>query len=263
VSILDAIPLFLTSFVALSVLWTLFWTLSLVLGDVSFVDGLWGLGFILVATISFFVAPGAGLHKQALLLLSILWGMRLSVHLFDRWRRCGPDPRYVQMLARAKNRKRFSLYYIFLFQGLLIVIIAAPLQMGMMAPASAEPGLLFVAGVILWAIGLYFEAVADAQLEAFKANPENADGILDRGLWRYSRHPNYFGDACAWWGLYLIAADSGPIGAASIFGPLLITWMLMKWSGIPLLEHRMEKSRPAYKEYKSRTNAFFPGKPRG
>ena len=154
-----------------------------------------------------------------------------------------------------------SLLLVFALQAPLQFLVCLPVQLGQIAPTLALGPLAF-AGVALAVVGIVFESVGDAQLVAFKAKAENKGKVLDTGLWRYTRHPNYFGDACVWWGLYLIAADTGWIGALSIVGPILITFLLTKWSGVPTVEGRMRRKRPDYEAYVQRTSSFIPMPPK-
>lgn len=235
------------------------WLLSLTLRDVSIVDSAWSLMFIAGAfTLSHFDHNGS-LRSTVILTLVVIWGLRLAVHL--TWRNWGePEDRRYQAI-RARYEPHFgikSLFIIFLFQAVLAWIIAMPLW-----PALAQP-LAFTVwdglAIVLWSTGMFFETVGDWQLSRFKANPANAGKVMDRGLWRYTRHPNYFGECLIWWGFYLFAVGSG--GWWTVAGPLLITWLLLKFSGVVMLEETIVQRRPAYQDYIDRTNAFVPGPPR-
>lgn len=234
------------------------WLLSVVLRNVSIVDILWGPMFLLVAVVhwrSLDVAPaGAGL----LLILCAIWALRLAGYLLWRNWGEGEDVRYQRI--RQGNDPGFwwkSLYIVFGLQAVLAWIVSLPVAAGM--HALDAPGFLAGLGVALWALGLFFETVGDLQLAAFKRDPENRGKVMDRGLWRYTRHPNYFGDFCVWWGIYLVAADGG--GWWSIPGPLVMSVLLLRVSGVALLERGMRK-RPDYAEYVARTSAFLPMPPR-
>ncbi len=235
------------------------WLIGLRLKDVSFIDSWWGLGMALLAWTSWLQA-GATPHGLLLAGLCTVWALRLGVYLFWRWRQHGPDRRYVAMLTHALEVRGWgfglaSLLLVFALQYGLQLIVALPVQLGQ--GGRAPLGALAWAGAALALIGIVFETVGDAQLVAFKAKPENAGKVMDRGLWRYTRHPNYFGDACVWWGLYLIAAETG-LGAWSLPGPILITLLLTKVSGVPMLEGGLRKRRPDYEAYVARTSGFFP-----
>lgn len=239
------------------------WLLSLKLKDVSFIDGWWGAGMALIAWTAWLQA-GPTPHGTLLAGLCTVWGLRLGAYLLWRWRRHGPDKRYVEMLTHAKDVRGWSfgvaaLVLVFSLQWILQLIVALPVQLGQGAGGPLGP-LAFV-GATLAGIGILFETIGDAQLVAFKARPENAGKVMDRGLWRYTRHPNYFGDACVWWGLYLIAAETG-LGAWALPGPVLITFLLTKGSGVPTVEGSMRKKRPDYEAYVARTSGFVPWFPK-
>jgi len=243
------------------------WLIGIRLKDVTFVDAWWGLGMVVLAAASF-VGSGGGPtpHKLALLGLCAAWGLRLGGHLLLRWRHEGPDRRYRSMLGHAETVRgwsfaKASLLFVFATQAPLQFIVALPAQLGQGAPSPAPLGPLAWAGVALALIGLGFETLGDAQLARFKADPDSRGKVLDTGLWRYTRHPNYFGDACLWWGLYLIAAET-PYGIWALPGPILLTWTLMKWSGAPTIEGRMHKTRPGYDAYVARTSGFVPMPPK-
>jgi steroid 5-alpha reductase family enzyme len=152
-----------------------------------------------------------------------------------------------------------ALIQVFAMQGPLLFIVCLPAQAGQMASAP-ELGLLAALGTAVTLIGILFEAVGDAQLNAFRANPANRGTVLDTGLWRYTRHPNYFGDTCTWWGLWLIAAEAGAWW--TVVGPILLTWLLTRLSGVPMLERALTRSRPGYADYVARTSSFFPLPPK-
>ncbi|HEX3827901.1 MAG TPA: DUF1295 domain-containing protein [Sporichthyaceae bacterium] len=229
----------------------------------SVVDVAWGLGFGTVAVLTFAVSAGHGCLGRRLLLTAIvlLWGTRLAWHIGRRNAGHGEDPRYVALLAKVPEHRRtaYAARTIYLLQGILILFISLPVQ-----PAQYSDRRLGVPawiGLAGWAIGLLFEAVGDRQLKAFKADPANRGKIMDRGLWRYTRHPNYFGDACVWWGIWLVAADSGKWGALTVLSPVVMTLLLTKGSGAALTERRMA-GRPGFAEYVARTSGFFPRPPR-
>jgi steroid 5-alpha reductase family enzyme len=193
------------------------------------------------------------------LVLVAVWAVRLSVYL--TWRNWGePEDRRYRRIRRhyEPGFTLASLYVIFGLQGLLAWIVSLPLLAAIAAPRSL--GALDYAGVALWAVGIVFETVGDWQLARFKSDAANRGRVMDRGLWRYTRHPNYFGDTCVWWGFYLIALAGG--GWWSFAGPLLMTFLLVRVSGVALLERDISERRPAYRDYILRTNAFMPGRPR-
>ncbi len=238
------------------------WLISIPLGDVSYIDSFWAAGFVIVAGATYAMTGGDSDRRLLLLVLTAVWGIRLATYLFLRWRREGPDGRYVAMLKKAPgNVHMTSLTKVFLLQGPMLWLVSLPVQLGQIQTTPASLGVLAWAGTALAIIGILFESIGDHQMARFKARPDSHGKVMDQGLWRYTRHPNYFGDACVWWGLYLIAAETS-YGMWSFFGPLLLTWTLVKWSGAALLERRLKRSRPGYEEYLQRTSAFFPWPPK-
>ncbi len=242
------------------------WALSIRIRDVSIVDIFWGPAFGIVAVTGFFLSAGHGDDERRLLVtvLTTVWALRLGAYLWVRNVGKGEDPRYT---AAFRNRyttdlHRQTLMKVFLLQGFLAWAISIPVQLSQYLVVPATIGPVAWLGVALWAVGFLFEAVSDAQLARFKADPANRGRIMDRGLWRYSRHPNYFGNACLWWGLWLIACDHW-IGLPTVFAPLLMTHFLLNVTGKKLLEKRMSRARPGWAEYVARTPGFFPWFPKG
>jgi len=249
------------NFAILMACMVLLWLISIPLGDVSFVDSFWAAGFVVVATSTYLMTGGGTSRRQLLWVLTTVWGVRLATYLFLRWRREGPDGRYVALLKKAPGNVHLqSLTKVFLLQGPLLWLVSLPVQLGMVQAEPLQLGPLAMAGAVLAVIGILFESIGDHQMAAFKADPQNEGKVMDQGLWRYTRHPNYFGDCCVWWGLFLIAAETG-VGLWSMIGPLLLTWLLVKWSGAALLERRLKRSRPGYTEYLERTSSFIPWPP--
>lgn len=240
------------------------WLLSILKNDVSFIDSFWAVGFVVVAVACYFVFLPAprGVSSQCLLLVTATWGGRLGTYLLLRWRREGADPRYVRMIEKASgNPHLFTLRMVFLLQGVMLWLVSLPIQLGMFADQGDPIGIGAALGLALAALGFLFESIGDYQMAAFRADPVNRGQVMDRGLWRYTRHPNYFGDACVFWGLWLVAMDAGAPWW-SIAGPLLLNWTLLRWSGAALLERRMKRSRPGYEDYIARTSSFIPWPPR-
>ena len=237
------------------------WLLSLPLKDVSFIDAFWPLGFGIVAWISYLAT--APEHPRALLVLALtsLWAIRLGTYLLSRWlQEPQEDQRYQAMRARRPGFAWQSLYVVFGLQGALILIIGLPLMAGI-SNAAAPLGVLDALGMTLFVLGFLMEALADAQLAAFKRNPANEGKVLDTGLWAWSRHPNYFGNTVLWWGLFLIAvADTQ--NWWTIISPILMTWLILRVSGVSLLERGLRKRRAGYDAYAARTSAFIPHPPR-
>ena len=237
------------------------WILSLPLRNASIVDIAWGLGFVVVAwTVRLQGDTDTG-RQWLLVALVTVWGVRLAGYLF--WRNHGRPEDYRYRAMRKRWGDRFpivSLATVFVLQGVLMWIVSLPVQLGQV-PDEPDVGVLGAIGVVMWAIGLTFESVGDLQLARFKSNPANEGRVLDTGLWRYTRHPNYFGDCCVWWGIALVAAESGT-GAWGIVGALVMTVLLLRVSGVALLERSLKKRKPDYAAYVARTSAFVPLPPR-
>lgn len=227
------------------------------------VDTAWGLGFVTIAVASSITAAsgtGDPAARRILVILVGAWGLRLAWHLHSRNAKLPEDPRYADLAARSDGTfGQIALRKVFLPQGISMWIVATPVMVG----ANNEQILWWVAGpgIALWALGLFFEAVGDRQLARFKNDPANKGALMDQGLWRYTRHPNYFGDACVWWGIWLVAASSWA-GVATVIGPIAMTIFLTRVTGAALNERGMKKSKPGYDEYVRRTSAFFPWRPR-
>lgn len=238
------------------------WLLSIRRGDPSFVDAWWPMGFVAVAWVTFALVEGDATRRTVLVGVVTVWGLRLGSYLFWRWRREGPDRRYVNMMRKAPgNPHVFTLKKVFLLQGALQWVVAMPVQLGMRYEAPEGMQLLGWVGLGLCIAGFAFEAVGDAQLVRFRADPANKGQVLDTGLWRYTRHPNYFGDCCLWWGMFLVALVNLPT-AAAIVGPCVMTFLLARWSGVGPLEGRLKRHKPDYLDYIARTSGFIPMPPR-
>lgn len=237
------------------------WLLSLARRDASIVDILWGLGFVLVAWAAFAVGDGWDGRKWLITVMATAWGLRLTGYLFWRNWGKGEDYRYVRMREHWGPRfPLISLFTVFGLQGVLMFVVSLPVQ----AAQVAGPDHFTVVdwlGVAVWAVGLAFESIGDFQLARFKADPANEGKVMDRGLWAWTRHPNYFGDFLVWWGLFLVAA-SRPEHLWVVVGPMLMSWLLIRVSGVALLERSLKRRRPGYEEYIARTSAFFPRPPR-
>ncbi len=237
---------------------TLGWLVSLLCRNVTVVDSLWGLGFVLITWIAYALSEGFAGRNTLIAVLVSLWGLRLSIHLSARNWGKGEDPRYGEW--RRKSGERFwlmSLFKVFLLQAVFLWTISLVLQIGQSAPQPDRFTWLDVLGAAVWAVGFFFEAVADWQLARFKADPANRGKVMDRGMWAYSRHPNYFGEFLIWWGLFLITL-SATGSWWTVISPLIVTAVLLKMTGIPLTEENTAKTRPGYKDYVKRTSAFFP-----
>ncbi len=244
------------------VLTTALWAVSVAVRDTSIVDIFWGAGFVVVAWATYAAADGAADRRLLLAVLTTLWGLRLTVHLARRNLGKGEDYRYRAMRARHGDRWPLrSLWAVFWGQGVLMWIVSLPVQAGQIDATPDALGGLDLAGTLVFAVGLAFEAVGDWQLTRFKADPANAGRVMDRGLWAWTRHPNYFGDFTVWWGLYLVALATGSAWW-SIVGPIVMSVLLIRVSGAALLEKSLAKRRPGYAEYVARTSGFFPRPPR-
>ena len=241
---------------------TLVWVLSVKLQDASIADVCWGSGFVLLAWLYCLLSPRLTPRSWLVATLITLWGARLSQHIFRRNRHKGEDPRYQAM--RTSHGRAFwwrSLFTVFWLQGAILWFVALPVLVAVRAARPEELTAVDGLGLVLFMIGFSFEVVGDYQLARFKAEPSNRGHVLDRGLWRYTRHPNYFGDATLWWGVYAIAGAT-PGGWLTVLSPALMTLLLMRVSGVTLLEDGLKASKPGYRAYITRTPAFFPWFPR-
>ena len=246
---------------ALTKLAFLGWLWSVYRRNATIVDSLWSLFFLLalvVYLITVQAAPDGDARRLLLLVLVAAWSLRLAAYL--TWRNAGkPEDRRYQAI-RARNEPHYalkSLYLVFVLQAVLAWIISMPFHA--VAAGDAPLNLGDLTGALLWLVGFGFQTIGDAQLAGFKRDPANAGRVMDRGLWRYTRHPNYFGEACMAWGYWLIAATTG--GAWTMFAPLLMTFLLLRVSGVALLEHDIGERRPDYAAYIRRTSAFLPRPP--
>lgn len=223
------------------------------------IDSLWGPGFAVLAAVTLLLADGNPARQWLVFLLTAIWGVRLGVHIYARNRTKDEDPRYVAILKRAKGNPRLRMYRVYLIQAAIMWVVSLPVQVAIHldAPLNALDWL----GVAIWLVGFAFESVGDWQLSRFKADPASRGQVMDRGLWRYTRHPNYFGDAVVWWGLFLFALHTWP-ALLTVVGPLVMTFLLAKGTGKPLLEKDIAKRRPGYAEYVRRTSGFIPMPPR-
>ena len=280
---------------------TMLWAISVAAKDASLIDIFWGFGFLVVAAVCLYIADVKTPYLWLLAAMPIFWGIRLSLYLAKRNLGHGEDVRYIAMRKRAEKKgmsemawRIRSLFTIYFGQGLLIMIVSAPIWVAMatvfhigrhgwktvpstnpdvinrvMVTGSdykIEIGTIAIFGALLWLIGFLFEAIGDAQLSKFIKSMKSYDGayedkpVLDTGLWKYTRHPNYFGNACMWWGIWLVACQA-PWGWVAIFAPLIMTFLLTKVSGRDLLERQLKK-RPAYQDYVKRTSGFIPLPPK-
>ncbi len=246
---------------AVAVLGTLaLWTASVRKRDASIVDVFWGPGFAAIAWTSVAVS-GPSPRGALVAALATVWGLRLAAHLARRRRGQGEDRRYAAMRAAHGERFAFvSLFTVFLLQAALMWSVSLPLQAAAAIRPGSPLGFLEAAGAAIFGVGLAFEAVADAQLARFLADARSRGGVMQKGLWRYSRHPNYFGDFLVWWGLGIASLATG--ARWTLAGPALMTVLLLRVSGVTLLEKTIGERRPAYAAYAARTSPFFPRPPR-
>ena len=241
---------------------SLIWILSTLLKNASIVDIFWGLGFVLVNGFYFFTTPGFSPLKNITVVLVTLWGLRLSVHIFLRNLGKPEDYRY-QEFRRNYGEKRywwFSFFQVFLLQGTLVWLISAPLLAINYYSNENTNVVIAVLGILVWLIGFTFEAGGDWQLVRFKANPANKGKLLTTGLWKYTRHPNYFGDAAVWWGFAVLSVASGSY--LPVLSSALMTWLIVKVSGVSLLERTMKNTKPGFEKYVKSTSPFIPWFPK-
>ncbi|MFN0093666.1 MAG: DUF1295 domain-containing protein [Dehalococcoidia bacterium] len=258
----DALTVALVCLASIAVLMVAVWAISVAIRDASIVDIAWGAGFVVVAWTAFLAGDGDGARQWLAVILTSIWGLRLSAYLARRNLGKGEDYRYRAM--RRHWGPRFpiiSLATVFGLQGVLMFVVSLPVQM--VAVEDGPDGLIWIdyLGLAFWLAGFGFEAIGDWQLARFKADPANKGKVMDGGLWRYTRHPNYFGDACVWWGLGLIAI-ARPELFWTLIGPAVMTFLLVRVSGVALLERGLKRRRPGYEEYIRRTSSFFPLPPR-
>jgi len=239
-------------------------TLATLIANQSIIDIVWGPGFVVVAGVSYWLSSGSSgddARRLAVLGLSAAWGLRLALYLARRNLGHGEDPRYTALLRhRQGNLVVFLVRKIYGLQGVLMWLVSIPVQVAMYEASAL--GTIGALGMLVWLVGFAFESIGDFQLARFKADPANQGKVMDRGLWAWTRHPNYFGDACVWVGLWLLALGH-PIGLLTVFSPVLMTVLLLRFSGKALLERRMLRSKgEAYAAYLERTSGFFPLPPR-
>jgi steroid 5-alpha reductase family enzyme len=250
------------AFVAIMILMTTLWIASVILKNVSIVDMFWGFGFVLTAGFYFLNTDSSDLRKIVLLLLVALWGLRLSLYL--AWRNIGKgeDFRY-RKFRQYYGEKRYwwiSFFQTFLLQGVLMWLISAPLLGAMLNSNRNALNIIDFLGIAFWIIGFLFESGGDFQLARFRSDPGNKGKVLDSGFWHYTRHPNYFGDSSVWWGFGLICIGTGSY--LPVLGSLLMTALIIKVSGVALLEKSLKEKKPEYQEYIRKTSAFIPWFPK-
>ena len=256
------INIYLQALVLIVSLFSLLWIIGTLIKNVSIVDIFWGLGFVIAA--GFFFIKTEGYHPRKLILMSLvaIWGMRLTIYL--AWRNIGKgeDFRYREFRRKyGENRYWWISYFqTFLLQGVLMWLISAPLLGAQYSLANPSLNILDYIGIVVWLTGFCFEAGGDLQLARFKSDPSNKGKVLDKGFWRYTRHPNYFGDSAVWWGYGIICLASG--SWIPVTGSLIMTALIIKISGVALLEKTLREQKPEYKEYIEKTSAFLPWFPK-
>jgi steroid 5-alpha reductase family enzyme len=247
------------SAVALLVLHTVTFSIGRRIGRYNVVDVAWGLGFIVVAAVAAVLGTGDPTRRWLLLALVAVWALRLSGYIYRRSLGHGEDPRYADMLRGATVGQ--VVVRVFVVQAFATWFISLPLQLSAVTGPTPRPWLAAtVAGLAVWLTGLLFEAVGDQQLRVFKSDPSHRGMLMDRGLWAWTRHPNYFGDACVWWGLWLVTLAGG-WSLVTVLSPALMSYFLVHVTGARLTEKYM-RGRPGFSEYQQRTSFFIPRPPR-
>lgn len=256
------IQIWLQALIVIMALMTSLWVISVILKNVSIVDLFWGFGFVLTAGFYFLNSEGLNSRKLILLILVSIWGLRLSLYLAFRNIGKGEDFRYREFRKKYGETRYWwiSFFQTFLLQGILMWLISVPLLGAMYAGFEKSLGILDYAGILIWLVGFSFEAGGDYQLAKFKADPANKGKVLDTGFWKYTRHPNYFGDSAAWWGYALICLSAGSY--IPVLGSLLMTALIIKVSGVALLEKSLKDTKPQYREYIEKTSSFIPWFPK-
>lgn len=254
--------IYIQAFFVIMVLMTMLWIVSIIIKNVSIVDLFWGIGFVITSSFYFLKSDGNDTRKILIMALVALWGFRLSVYL--AWRNIGKgeDFRYREFRKKYGEKRYWwiSFFQTFLLQGVLMWLISAPLLGAQFYGTEKTTGILDYIGITFWITGILFEAGGDFQLAVFKANPANKGKVLNSGFWRYTRHPNYFGDSAVWWGygFFCLAAGSW----LPLLGSILMTVMIIRVSGVFLLEKSLKEQKPQYKEYIEKTSAFLPWFPK-
>ncbi|MBT8394806.1 MAG: DUF1295 domain-containing protein [Bacteroidia bacterium] len=254
--------LFVWALLGVLLLMTILWLISIPLKNVSIVDIFWGIGYLVAISFYTFLSDDIFTRQWILFVLVLIWSLRLSGYLFFRNYGKGEDFRYQEFRKHfgAKRYWWFSFFQVFLLQGALIMLVSLPLLGVNLYTLSNELNALDYVAILVWIIGFFFESVGDYQLTKFKDNPNNKGKVLDTGLWRYTRHPNYFGDAAVWWSFGLFSIASGAYWYVA--GSLLMTYLIIKISGVSLLERSLNDAKPKYKDYIERTSAFIPWFPK-
>lgn len=256
------LQIYIHAFLVIMTLMTILWVVSVIIKNVSIVDLFWGLGFVVAAILYFLITDGSGPRKIILLILVAIWGLRLSIYLALRNIGKGEDFRYREFRKKYGEKRYWwiSFFQTFLLQGVLMWLISAPLLGAQYIGINNSLNFLDYIGLFFWIIGFAFEAGGDYQLSVFKANPLNKGKVMNRGFWQYTRHPNYFGDSSIWWGYGFMCLAAG--GNFLVLGSILMTVLIIKVSGVPLLEKSLKEQKPEYKEYIEKTSTFLPWFPK-
>jgi steroid 5-alpha reductase family enzyme len=254
--------IYLPAFAVIMVMMTLVWIVSVKIKNASIVDPFWGMGFVLAAVYYFLKSDGLFPRQILVLTLVTIWGLRLFIYLF--WRNWGKDEdfRYRQFRHNYGEHRYwwFSFFQVFLLQGFLLWLVSAPLLGSMYQQPSPSLSFLDLPAILIWLVGFAFEAGGDYQLAKFKSNPENKGKVLDKGFWKYTRHPNYFGDSAVWWSFALFSIAAGSY--VPVLGSILMTALIIKVSGVSLLEKSLKNKKPEYRDYIEKTSSFFPWFPK-
>jgi steroid 5-alpha reductase family enzyme len=251
----------LSSFLFVMVFLVILWLCSIKIKNVSIIDPFWGLGFIIIALFSQWMTNNYSARAVLVIGLIAIWGLRLSIYLFIRNRGHGEDPRY-QKFRKSYGEHRywwFSFFQVFLLQGVIMALVALPLVSVIVTQNTTPLNHWDAVFAVLWLVGFIFEAGGDLQLALFKRNPENKGKVMDRGFWRYTRHPNYFGNSVIWWSIGLFGLFYGAV--FTLIGPVLMTFLLVKVSGVGLLEKTLRHTKPKYEDYIKSTSSFIPWLP--
>ena len=252
--------IFLSSALVIFVYFLILFIIGQLIKDNSIVDIGWGIGYIVLIGFHMLTAPIVNLSALLVSVLIIIWGLRLSYHIAKRNMGRGEDPRYEKMRARWGRKQKLNAFFkVYMLQALFMYIIATPIMITFAAGGDIFGNTIYI-GLAIWFIGFLFEVIADNQLKNFKNKPQNKGKIMTKGLWRYSRHPNYFGEVTIWWGIFVITLSSFN-GVMAIWSPILITYLLLFVSGIPMLEEKY-KDNKEFIEYAKRTSVFFPLPPK-
>jgi steroid 5-alpha reductase family enzyme len=260
--LMSLVQIWVQALIVIMIMMTTLWIISVFIKNVSIVDLFWGLGFMVTGWFYYFNTEGLEPRKLVLMIMVTIWGLRLSGYLTWRNAGKGEDFRYKQF-RKNYGEKRYwwiSFFQTFLLQGVLMWLISVPLLGAQYQSGNSHLGVIDFAGIVLWIIGITFESGGDFQLARFKADPSNKGKVLDSGFWKFSRHPNYFGDAAVWWGYGLLSIAAGSFLPA--LGSLLMTALIIKVSGVALLEKSLVSDKPGYREYVERTSAFIPWFPK-